>query len=204
MAKNSKKVKNNRIYLDDDDVYMRDYAKWNNNGFYLSYDVLMRIRDYNYRTNNNHYYLSPGAFTRYGDKLISLAGIKTYKYKRVRMRGRPFNNHHIVEGNKYYVVNEPIRRLFHILTLTDNNQYSLGYLFDACLSNYDVIEYMTYYKNKNNEYISDECIVRYNRYKEMQSFYVSGYKLSISMELSKYFYKDVSNIINDYLIQYIK
>ena len=39
MAKNSKKVKNNRIYLDDDDVYMRDYAKWNNNGFYLSYNV---------------------------------------------------------------------------------------------------------------------------------------------------------------------
>ena len=64
------------------------------------------------------------------------------------MRNKPFNNHHIKEGNKYYVVNEPIRRLFHIITLTDNYEYSLGILFNACLSNYDIIEYMTYYKIK--------------------------------------------------------
>ncbi len=42
-----KKIKDNRIYLDDNDVYMREYAKWNNNGFYISYDKLMQIRNYN-------------------------------------------------------------------------------------------------------------------------------------------------------------
>ena len=63
-----KHVKDNRIYLDDNDVYMREYAKWNNNGFYISYDKLMQIRNKNYKTNNNYFYFSPGAFTHVSDK----------------------------------------------------------------------------------------------------------------------------------------
>ena len=200
----TKKVKNNRIYLDDNDVYMREYAKWNKNGYYLSYDELMRIRNYNYRTNNNYWYFSPGAFTCFSDKIISLAGIKSYKYKRVRMRNKPFNNHHIKEGNTYYVVNERIRRLFHILTLTDNNEYKLGILFDACLTNYDIIEYMTRWKKDGNNNNKDRDIVRYYRYKEMELNYVFKYKEDIENKLSKYFYKDVANIINDYLINIYK
>lgn len=197
------KVKNNRIYLDDNDVYMREYAKWNKNGYYLSYDELMRIRNYNYRTNNNYWYFSPGAFTCFSDKIISLAGIKSYKYKRVRMRNKPFNNHHIKEGNTYYVVNERIRRLFHILTLTDNNEYKLGILFDACLTNYDIIEYMTRWKdgNTNNE---DRNIMKYYRYREMQDTYVDKYKECVTKRLYNHFYKDVCNIINDYLIMLVK
>lgn len=200
----TKKVKNNRIYLDDDDVYMRDYAKWNKNGFYLSYEVLIRIRDYNSKANNNRYYFSPGGYTHCCNKIMSLAGMKTFKYKRVRMRGRPFFNDHVFEGNKYYVINEPIRRLFHILDNTDNNQYSMSLLFNACLSNYDITEYMTYYKNKNPEYASDHCIVRYYRYKQMELDYVDKYKENIQNALSNHFYKDVSNIINDYLIKIVK
>ena len=198
----TKKVKNNRIYLDDDDVYMREYAKWNNNGFYLSYDELMRIRNYNYRSNHNYYYFTPGAFTHCCNKIMSLAGMKTFKYKRVRMRDRPFFNDHIKEGNIYYVVNERIRRLFHILTFTDNNEYKLGILFDACLTNYDIIEYMTRWKKDGNN--EDRDIMKYYRYKQMELDYVDKYKENIQNALSKYFYKDVSNIINDYLIMIVK
>ncbi len=53
------------------------------------------------------------------------------------MRNHPFNNHHVTEGNNYYVVNvRNVLTIISYITLTSDD-YSLGILFDDFLSNYD-------------------------------------------------------------------
>ena len=54
-----KKIKDNRIYLDDNDVYIREYATHNKYGYYISFDKLKQIqRDNESYKNDNKYYIS--------------------------------------------------------------------------------------------------------------------------------------------------
>jgi hypothetical protein len=64
---------------------------------------------------------------------------------------------------------------------------------------------MTKYRKENRDKMSmsDSDIIRYGVYNDMQNKYVDKYKEAIAKILNSHFYKDVSNIINDYLITYI-
>ena len=196
-----KKGQQTKIYLDDDDIYIREYAEYDEKGYYITFDKLKHIIDSNNRRQYEYYICTICCI--HVDKIINLAGVKTYKYKHIESSDKQFNNSMIpgINGKKYYVINNRIKLLFNIITNSCSIETAnLGVLFDACLRNYNVITHMTEHKIRY-PYVVDN---QYDIYIDMQSKYYKIYKNEIMKKLNKYFYKDVSNIINDYLIQYIK
>ena len=68
-----KKVKDNRIYLDDNDVYIREYATHNEYGYYISFDKLKQIqRENESYENDNTYYISYQLFWNRHDNELFL------------------------------------------------------------------------------------------------------------------------------------
>lgn len=187
------KERNNRIYLDDDDVYMREYASYDNIGFYLSFNELKQLERDNYE--NNKYYISTIHYSKHTAKVRSLAGVKTYKYKFIDMRQCKFYCGEILEGREYNVFNTNIRQLYDTMT---GKSLNTGLLFLNCLNNYDIVEYMIYGKD------TFKHDLHFHIYEMMQNKYMYKYKRDVANKLSKYFYKDLSNIINDYLIMIVK
>ena len=196
-----KKLKDNRIYLDDDDIYMREYATRNGSGYYISYDKLKEIQNNNNGKYNNDNYFISFLCILHNKKVIELAGIKTFTYKNVFMKGNPFDDRYIRKGEEYYVANNSSIGLLEIISGGGSGRYNLKLLFNACLNNYDIIKYMTEEKVMK-PYLW--CSKYDSHYQQMQRDYLYQYKDEITKKLKKYFYKDVSNIINDYLIEYIK
>jgi len=190
MAKNSKKVKNNRIYLDDDDVYIREYATHNKYGYYISFDKLNQIqRDNESYKNDNKYYISYQFFWNRHDnelflKKLNAIGGMIFTFKNVYMKENPFDCEYIQKNSTYIVLKSGGTELFETLS---GRGYSLYALFYACLKDYNLVEYI----EKNNKHLCKDIT---------KEGYIVRYKTQIDDKLSDYFYKDVSNIITDYLV----
>ena len=187
--------RDNRIYLDDADVYMRETASigYDKIGYYISFNKLKQLQQDNYE--NNKYYISTIKHTRHTAKVRSLAGVKTYKYKYVDMRKCKFYCDDIQEGAEYYVFNTNIRQLYDTMT---GKSLNTGLLFLNCLNNYDIVEFMIQGRDMF------KYDLHFHIYEMMQNKYMYRYKKEVSNKLRKYFYKDVANIINDYLINIYK
>jgi hypothetical protein len=190
MAKNSKKVKNNRIYLDDDDVYIREYATHNKYGYYISFDKLNQIqRDNESYKNDNKYYISYQFFWNRHDnelflKKLNAIGGMIFTFKNVYMKENPFDCEYIKKNSTYIVLKSGGTELFETLS---GRGYSIYALFYACLTDYNLVEYI----EKNNKQLCKDIT---------KEGYMVMYKTKIDDKLSEYFYKDVSNMITDYLM----
>ena len=190
MAKNSKKVKNNRIYLDDDDVYIREYATHNKYGYYISFDKLNQIqRDNESYKNDNKYYISYQFFWNRHDnelflKKLNAIGGMIFTFKNVYMKENPFDCEYIKKNSTYIVLKSGGTELFETLS---GRGYSIYALFYACLTDYNLVEYI----EKNNKQLCKDIT---------KEGYMVMYKTKIVDKLSEYFYKDVSNMITDYLM----
>ena len=183
-----KKVKDNRIYLDDNDVYIREYATHNKYGYYISFDKLKQIqRDNESYKNDNKYYISYQLFWNRHDnelflKKLNAIGGMIFTFKNVFMKENP--DEYIKKNSTYIVLRSGGTELFETLS---GRGYSIYTLFYACLKDYNLIEYI----EKNNKLLCKDIT---------KEGYMVRYKKQIDDKLSEYFYKDLSNIITDYLM----
>lgn len=180
-------VKDNRIYLDDNDIYIREYATHNKYGYYISFDKLKQIQRENESYKNDKYYISLLEY-RHDNKLflkkLNAIGGMIFTFKNVYMKENPFNDEYIKKNSTYIVLKSGGTELFETLS---GRGYSIYALFYACLKDYKLVEYM----KKNNNLLCNDIT---------KEGYIVRYKTQINNKLSEYFYKDVSNIITDYLL----
>ena len=184
-----KKLKDNRIYLDDNDVYIREYATHNKYGYYISFDKLKQIQRDNESYKNDKYYISYQLLEyRHDNKLflkkLNAIGGMIFTFKNVYMKENPFDYEYIKKNSTYIVLKSGGTELFETLS---GRGYSIYTLFYACLKDYKLVEYM----EKNNKLLCNDIT---------KEGYIVRYKTQIDNKLSEYFYKDVSNIITDYLL----
>lgn len=178
-----------RLYLDTNDTYMREYAIEDKiYGYYITDDIIIRIENENRR--NGKYYITTHILQNYD--LHEMIGSKIFKYNATPYNATPYNDY------RYIVVNCTLMTLFH--TLTGYGKYDEGCLklvFNACLSNYGVVDYLT---KRKIEFPRVYC-QRFNLYRDMLNYNSqSQYERRISRRLKKYLYKDVSNIIIQYIL----
>jgi len=177
-----------RHYLDTNDTYMREYAIEDKRfGYYITDDIIRRIQNENEK--NGKYYITTHVLKNYD--LHEMIGSKIFKYT-----ATTYND------NRYIVVNWTLMILYHTLTgyYGRCGKYDEGFLklvFNACLSNYGVVDYLT--KDKI-EFPIAHCR-KFNIYRDMLNYNSqSQYERRISRRLKKYLYKDVSNIIIQYIL----
>ncbi len=143
--KSSKKVKDNRIYLDDNDVYIREYATHNKYGYYISFDKLKQIqRENESYKNDNKYYISYQLLMNRHDntlflKKLNAIGGMIFTFKNVYMKENPFNDEYFKKNSTYIVLKSGGTELFETLS---GRGYSINVLFYACLKDYKLIEYI--------------------------------------------------------------
>jgi hypothetical protein len=185
-----KNVKDNRIYLDDNDIYIREYETHNKYGYYISFDKLNQIqRDNESYKNDNKYYISYQFFWNRHDnelflKKLNAIGGMIFTFKNVYMKENPFDCEYIKKNSTYIVLKSGGTELFETLS---GRGYSIYALFYACLTDYNLVEYI----EKNNKQLCKDIT---------KEGYMVMYKTKIDDKLSEYFYKDVSNMITDYLV----
>ena len=154
----------------------------------ISFDKLKQIqRDNESYENDNKYYISYQLFWNRHDnelflKKLNAIGGMIFTFKNVFMKENP--DEYIKKNSTYIVLKSGGTELFETLS---GRGYSIYALFYACLKDYQLIEYI----ENNNKLLCKDI---------SKEGYDIRYKKQIYDKLNEYFYKDVSNIITDYLI----